>query len=127
MVASLLSTIGRSEKLMLKGKSSTFVARDLSNEDSGLSQNSHIRPTDETDIRQSTFFLAWALSRHCSRMPGVLLLWQSRQLGLLGKPGTSNCNQRQQQKTEKSHRAHGNLARQHSYCNHILSYSRACG
>ncbi len=45
MVASLLSTIGRSEKLMLKGKSSTFVARDLSNEDSGLSQNSHIRPT----------------------------------------------------------------------------------
>ncbi len=51
---------------------------------------------------------AWALSRHCSTMPGVLLLWQSRH-AWPSADGTSNCNQQEWEKTEHSCKAHGNL------------------
>jgi len=73
MVASLLSTTGRSEKLMLKGKSSTFVVGDLSNGDSGLSQNSHIRPTDENDIRNALCGISLIQNNAKSKLPRSVL------------------------------------------------------
>jgi len=73
MVASLLSTTGRSEKLMLKGKSSTFVVGDLSNGDSNLSQNSHLRPTDENDIRNALCGISLIQNNAKSKLPRSVL------------------------------------------------------
>jgi len=73
IAASLLGTTGRSEKRMLKGKSSTFVVGDLSNEDSTLSQNSHLRPTDENDIRNALCGISLIKDNARSKLPRSVL------------------------------------------------------